>query len=44
MVKSHVDISIRAHDYGETKYFKAKTASDTQEPLRIERPTVERIP
>jgi len=44
MVKSHVNISIRAHDYGETEPSKAKNAYDTQEPLHIEMFTVEPIP
>lgn len=44
MVKSHIDISMRAHVYGEVEPFKAKTSYDTSKPLHIERPVVEPIP
>lgn len=44
MVKYHVDISIRAHDYGEEEPYKVKNVSDIREPLPIERLTVEPIP
>lgn len=43
MVKAHVDISTRAHDYREPESSKAKTAFDTQEPLHIKKPIVEPI-
>lgn len=35
MVKSHVEISMCDHEYGEVEPSKAKTASDTSKPLHI---------
>jgi len=44
MVKSHVDISTRAHDYRELESSKAKIVSNILEHLHIERLIVEHIP
>lgn len=43
MVKSHVDISTIAHYSGEVEPSKAKTTSNTSEPMHIERPVIEPI-
>lgn len=44
MVRSHVDVATRSHDYGDLDPSKAKGASDILEPLHIERQVVEPIP
>jgi len=44
MVRSHVDVTTRSHDYGELKPLKAKTTFDIPESLHIERSIVEPIP
>ena len=44
MMSAHVDVTMRARDYGEEESSKAKGAPDATEPLHITRPTVEPIP
>lgn len=44
MVKGQVDLSTRAWDYGDLESSKDKFASDSQEPLHIERHTIEALP
>jgi len=44
MVRSHVYVATRSHDYGEPEPSKAKVASDIPEMLHIKRLIVDSIP
>lgn len=44
MMRSHIDITMGARDYGELKTSKAKSVLESTKPLHIEQPSVESIP
>jgi len=44
MMSSHIDITTRSHDYGESKSSRAKFSFDASELLHFERPSAESIP
>ena len=44
MMSAQEDITMRSHDYGESKSSKDKGAPDSIEPLHITRPPIEPIP
>lgn len=44
MVSSHVNVAMRACDYGEEETSKDKSIPKTMDPLHIERPSIESIP
>lgn len=44
MMSSHINVTARACDYGESKTSKAKSIPEAMRPLHIEQPSIESIP
>ena len=44
MMSSHIDVAMKACDYGEKKTSKANSVPKATEPLHIKRPSIESIP